>query len=234
MKKILYLPTLLIFLSECYYSSQKEDNSFDGQEFTHAQLDSIRHKEINDSINNLDTIKLLGSLFMKMTPKEYQSNHEKVSLPIKIDRLQFNDIDTALYHNVIHGIDLHASLTTYADDLDDMAYKAKYGEETFHEVVKTLSQKYGKGCVYGLTKMNDNGFQYGNVMWIFDSLTVEYQHTQNADVRDMKHHINAKIKYYIPRIETAEEERITDSIINAHEKQRIIEEKRNEEAIKGL
>lgn len=234
MKNFILTTFILILLSGCHHARQAESSIASESNFNRYQLDSIRHKEINDSINNLDTIKLLGNLFMKMTPKEYQDNRDKVSLPIKIDRLQFNDIDTALYHNVIHGIDLHASLTTYADDLDDMAYKAKYGEETFHEVIKTLSQKYGKGCVYGLTKMNDNGFQYGNVMWIFDSLTVEYQHTQNADVRDMRHHINAKIKYYIPRIETAEEERITDSIINAHEKQRIIEEKRNEEAIKGL
>lgn len=233
MKNVIPLVYLLIFLSGCHSSSQR-NNSIEELELSGHQLDSIRHCQINDSINELDTIRLLGSLFMKMTPEEYKANREKVSLPIKIERLQFNIIDTALYHNVIHGIDLRASLTTYADDLDDMAYKAKYGEETFHEVVNTLSQKYGKGYVYGLTKMNDDGYQYGNVMWIFDSLTVEYQHTQNADVRDMKHHINAKIKYYIPRIETPEEKQITDSIINTNEKRRIIEEERNEEAKRGL
>ena len=147
-KNFILTSFILILLSGCHHARQAESSVASESNFNRYQLDSIRHKEINDSINTLDTIKLLGSLFMKMTPEEYQANRKNVSLPIKIERLQFDDIDTALYHNVIHGIDLRASLTTYADDLDDMAYKAKCGEETFHEVIKTLSQKYGKGCVY--------------------------------------------------------------------------------------
>lgn len=228
----IFIFVLILDMGSCVHS-QREDAPQE-KELTSFQRNSIRHQEINDSITSLDTIRLLGSLYMGMTPEEYSLNKEKVTLPIKIAQLQFNELDTSLYHNVLHGVYIKAYFHDYAYDMDDMASKIKYGEEAFREVVKTLSMKYGKGSVYEISKLTNNGHQYGNAIWIFDNLTVEYEHHQNVDLRGSKFYINAKIKYYIPRIPTEEEKQIIDSISKDYDRRVEAVRQKNEEAKSNL
>lgn len=231
---ILFCCILTTFLIGCSNTNQKESSINNTDRLTVRQLDSIRHTYVNDSINHLDTIRLFGSLFMEMSPEEYNENKEKVLLPVKIGGLEFNLNDTSLFHNTLHGVTLKACYSDYAYGRDGMMENIRHGEELFQEVINTLSNKYGKGSVYGLTKLDDLGRQYGNVMWIFDKMTIEYEHRQTTDPSNREFNIDAKIKYYIPRIETSEEKQRSDSIYNVYEKQMNEQKQRNEEAKRGL
>lgn len=235
MKKILHAFSLILMINVLISSCNTNNHENDSKPLTASQLDSIRHKEINDSINNLDTIKIMKVLFMGMTPEEYKSLSGQVSLILRIGRLQYWGLDTSLYHNTVHNIYLKSTDTGNAYDLDDMKYKIISGEETFKEVVKTLSQKYGSPTyINRMSEINDNGFQRGVAWWEFDKFCVEYEQKQWARLINNTHRIEAMIKYSIPRIPTKEEKNKTDSIIKVHEQQRIIEENRNNELKRNL
>lgn len=204
------------------------------KDLTSTQIDSIHHSQINDSINALDTIKVLGSLFMGMTPDDYSINKDKVSLPLKIGRLEFSSVDTLMYHNLVHGIRLSAYLTDHPNNVEDMAYYILWGEETFHEVLKTLSNKYGNNIGSRRLEVFDDERRWGLSMWEFDKFSVEYKHEQTPDIINNKHYIRASITYSIPRIPTAEEEHRTDSIIAEHDRKVMLEKQRNDAAIRSL
>lgn len=204
-------------------------------EMTATELDSIRHKQINDSINQLDTIRLLGSLFMGMNIGSYDALKEESTLPINIGQLSFEKIDTSMYHNTVHNIILKAQRNNYASTMDNMAKYAIWGENTFYDVIKALSSKYGSpSWVSRMSKISDNGEQFGISQWDFDRFSINYEQRQHANLRNNEHTIDAKITYSIPRIETPEEKQKTDSIVNAWKRRQEAEEQRNNKAIQSL
>ena len=202
---------------------------------TATELDSIRHAQINDSINKLDTIRVLGSLFMGMRPCDYDTLKQKSLLPINIGQLSFEAVDTSMYHNIVHNITLKATRYNYASSVDNMAEYAIWGENTFYDVIKALSSKYGNPTwVSRMSKMSDNGSQFGMANWDFDKFSIDYEQRQYANLRNNEHTIDAKITYSISRIETPEEKQRTDSIVNAWKKEHEAEEQRNNKAIQSL
>lgn len=202
---------------------------------TSAELDLIRHTQINDSINQLDTIKILGSLFMGMRPCDYNILKQKTILPVNIGQLSFETVDTSMYHNTVHNIILKSHSYNYVSNMDGMAQYAVWGEHSFYDVIQLLSVKYGRpSWIAKMSETNNNGEQFGMAQWDFDKFSVNYEHRQYANLRSDEYHINAEITYSIPRIETPEEKQRTDSIINAWKQEQKAEEQRNNKAIQSL
>lgn len=205
------------------------------QEPTIAELDSIRHCEINDSINNLKRIELLGSLYMGMTREEYDSLIGQANRSIRIGRVLFEEIDTVLFHDSIHVVILKGRNSENVFNMDDMARCVRSGEETYREVINILSSKYGKPLADSrMGELSDNGHQFGSAIWEFDRFSVQYEQNQWAYLKNNEHTITSKITYSIPQIQTAEEKHITDSIVAAWEHDRDMEEQRQKEAKHSL
>lgn len=233
MKKLLILFALVVPM--IFGGCENRNKDTESKPLTVAQLDSIHHKEINDSINNLDTIKIMKVLFMGMTPEEYKNRSGQAILSLRMGRLQNWGLDTAMYHNVVHDIYLKSRDSQDAYELDDMKYKVLSGIDTFNEVVQALSAKYGKPSFKEpMSELNDNGFQSGLALWEFDRFNVEYTQKQWAKIKNNSHVIEGKIRYSIPRIQTKEEKQRTDSIVDAWEKERLEKEQFNNELKRNL
>lgn len=210
---------------------------------TVAELDSIRHKQINDSINNLDTISILGSLFMGMTPIEYSYIIENnlqdfYKNGVVIGSLKFSMVDTAMYHHNVHTIRIKVSDSKTENDETWIHRQRKWSEKNFGEVIRVLSEKYGKpSWVIDLSPMGEyRGFQQGVANWDFDKLNISYEQKQWTYQRATylyEHRVEACMSYNIPRIPTTEEKNKADSIANEMNKQRSAEMQRND-SLKSL
>lgn len=206
------------------------------RELTAVELDSIRHAQINDSINRLDTIRVLSTLFMGMSPSQYDTLVYRASKFVKIGDIVFDSVDTLLYHDVVHDVNLKGRFhQDYIVDIDEMARSIKKGERTYSDVISSLSSKYGPPSYKSkLSELSDNGFQMGSASWNFDKFSIEYEQKQWARLSNMTFDVEGKISYSIPRIQTPEEKHHTDSVVSAWERERNAEELRNQKAIQSL
>lgn len=213
----------------------RETNNSCPRELTVAELDSIRHKAVNDSINNLDSIFVLKYLFMGMSKIEYDHLRDKALLPIKIGRLSFVNVDTLMFHGKVHNIILKAKDVQYVSDIDEMEKCVLYGGELFSDVVKTLSVKFGPSSWPSkMTELSESGRQIGITKWEFDGFSIEYTQSHFADLQRNEFRIDSDIKYSIPRVPTPEEKHTTDSIVKVRREQMEAEKQRNQEAIQSL
>lgn len=232
MKKFLLALVLMILmgLTGC------DRNRPTAKEPTAAELDSIRHQQVKDSINRLDTIRVLKTLFMGMSPAQFDSLIHKANNFVKIGNIVFDTVDTLLYHGVVHNVRFKGRYNqTYISDMDEMARYVKNGEDSFYDVIKNLSVKYGKpSWISRMSEIDNNGYQFGIANWDFENFSVNYEQKQWARLRNDSFDVEATIEYSIPRIETREEKHRTDSIVNEWKQKQKIEEKRNKEAIQSL
>lgn len=209
---------------------------------TEEELDARRFKSINDSISDLDTIKVMGSLFMGMTSKEYASIasncNDYYKNGIIIGSLKFNILDTAMYHNKVHTVIIKASNYETENDESWINVDRKNSEKSFREVITSLTKKYGKpSWVIEMSPMGEyRGFQRGVANWHFDKLDINYEQKQWTYQRGQylyEHHVEGYLSYDIPRIPTTEEKNKADSIANEVERRRNAEIQRND-SLKSL
>lgn len=206
------------------------------KEPTAVELDSIRHKFVNDSITELDTIRVLKTLFMGMNPAQYDSLKNNATQYVKIGLIEFNNIDTLIYHGTVHDIVLNGKHNqNYILDIDEMAKCMKEGEESFTKVIDVLFAKYGSpSWISRVSEVDKDGHQFGIAKWNFDKFSIYYEQHQYAYLRSKKFSINAKIKYSIPRIATEEEKHRSDSIVKSWKKGIEERERKRQDAIRSL
>ena len=232
MKKLLLA---LVLMAPIITAGCKQNHPI-ATDLTAAELDSIRHKQVLDSLNNLDTIRILKTLFMGMNPVEYDLLKTNATQSVKIGIIEFSNIDTLLYHGKVHNIRFRGMYSqSYISDIDEMAKNVKYGEDSFHKVIENLSLEYGNPTwISRMSEVDNNGYQFGMANWDFGIFSIDYEQKQWSRLGNMTFDIESKIEYSIPRIETKEEKQRTDSVVNEWEQKNNAEKKKNQEAIQSL
>lgn len=173
---------------------------------------------------------------MRMAPSEFDTLVYKANKFVKIGNIVFENIDTMLYHGVVHNIIFKGKFyQNYIMNTDEMARCVRSGMDSYSDVIQSLSSKYGyPSWNTRMSELNDNGFQSGTAHWEFDKFSIEYEQNQWSRLKNMSFSIESKITYSIPRIETPKAKRQTDSIVDAWERQNREEEIRNQKAIQSL
>lgn len=223
MKKILIALALIvpiISVVSCQHKTSERN------EIVSQNIDSIRHARINDSINNLDTIRILNSLFMGMTQSQFDSLKEFATPKVEIENIVFDKITASQFHGKIHNINFKGEQDfNYLLDMEELAKCILNGEKSFDAVVETLSAKYGKpNWECRMSTMDKRGHQYGLARWCFDKFEVSYTQHHWAYPKQLSLTINSEITYSIPREYTEQEIQEADSIIKVRQQELIKQE----------
>lgn len=226
------LSSLLLLLMLINLIGCKHKSSPLASTLTVKQLDSIRHQQVADSLASLDRFIVLGNLHLGMTKEEYDSLMPCCSKGAKFGKLQFETLDTIMYHDSVNLIKLTASYSQREFEYSEAIDQLKSLMETFHEVVNTLSAKYGRPTSLMTSK---DKLGYGSSWWDFGFFKITYDQT-NRITSARQHEVSAEgvITYSVPNIPTKEEKAYTDSIINIYHKEQGSIKQRNDNLKQAL
>lgn len=80
---------------------------------------------------------------MRMAPSEFDTLVYKANKFVKIGNIVFENIDTMLYHGVVHNIIFKGKFyQNYIMNTDEMARCVRSGMDSYSDVIQSLSSKY--------------------------------------------------------------------------------------------